>query len=389
MSWRSGVWPGLILGLLPSSILQAAPAHEGCAQSPCVETVYIGTHGSGPGQGIFYAQLDPTTGKLGSLELVAEVDRPTWLARDPRRLVLYAVSETGNDGKSQGGVYSLGIDPASGKLHIIGHTQSGGGGATNLNYDPRSETVFVANYGTGQVSAVPVEASGGLSNVSSVQTDIGSGPSRRQAGPHAHGVVLDPSGHFLLAADLGADRVFIYRFDPRTRTLTPNNPPFAQLPAGSGPRHLAFTPNGRFVFLDTELSGEVYSFRWNAQASRLIQASKIALDPPGFAGTRSAAELAVSHDGRFLYVSNRATSTVQVYAIDRQTAALTLVQTIPGGGLVPWSFGIDPTGKWMIVANQQSGNLAEFSIDRRTGLLSATGQRLAVPNEPVAITFSR
>jgi len=348
---------------------------------------YIGTHGgNGPGEGIFSVRLDPKTGRLSDLKLAARIERPTWLMLDPKRPVLYAVSETGNDGKAQGGVYSFAVDGKTATLKQINRVASGGGGATHLTYDPRLDTVFVGNFGGGQVGAFPVKPNGALSPLSSMQTDYGHGPHPRQTMPHAHGVTVDPSGKFVLSADMGADRVFVYRFDAVTKTLSPAKKPFEQMPAGSGPRHLVFSPDGRFAFLDTELSAQIVSFRWDAQAGRLTQIQSQPIDKPAFKGEKSAAEVAVSHDGRFVYVSNRGENSLQVYAVDQKSGRLALLQDIPGGGAIPWSFGIDPSGHWMIVANEPTSSIAVFRIDPITGKLSPTGLTQSV-FKPVAIAF--
>ncbi len=381
-------WLGLLAALTGVITVdaQAQPAGAPAAATCAGTLVYVGSHGSGPGQGIFAACLDRATGALTGLGLAAEIERPTWLVRDPHRPILYTVSETGNDGKSQGGVYSLSIDPKTGKLTTISRTASGGGGATHLAYDARLGALFVANFGGGQVSSIPVQADGGLGAVSSVQTDYGSGPSRRQTGPHAHAVVVDPSGHFVLAPDLGADRVFVYRYDAATKQLSPAAEPFAALPPGSGPRHLVFSRDGRFAFLDTELSGDVYGFRWDAHAGRLTQISRRSIDPSDFTGQKSAAEIVISADGRFLYVSDRGANSLIVYAVDAKTGALSEVQRIAGGGDVPWSFAIDPSGRWLIVANEASSTLAVFGVDRASGKLTATPSTLSAP-KPVSIAY--
>lgn len=372
------------LGLMLASTGCAAIAAPGRAGQTLV---YIGTHGGAAlGDGIFVARLDERTGALTGLGLAAHVERPTWQVTDPRRPILYSVSETGNDGKTQGGVYSLKIDPRTGKLSQLGRSDSGGGGATHLAYDPVSKTLFVANFGGGQVSSIPVVANGSLDGVRSVQTDTGSGPHRRQTGPHAHGVTVDPTGRFVLAPDLGADRIFIYRFDPATKMLSPGDPVAEALPPGSGPRHLVFSPDGRFAFLDTELTGEVYVYRWDARAGRLSPVFHLAIDPPEFTGEKSAAEVVVSHDGRFLYVSDRGASSLIVYAIDPKTGALAEVQRVAAGGNIPWSFAIDPSGRWMLVANEASSALAVFALNPASGRLTATVSTLAVP-KPVSLAF--
>lgn len=373
--------------VLACTVASAEPP-VACRDAACGGTlVYIGTRGSGPGQGIMAARLDRSTGALTSLGLAAEIERPTWLVHDPRRPVLYAVSETGNDGRSQGGVYAFRIDAVSGRLSPLNHVSSGGGGATYLSYAPGLSTLFVANYAGGQVSAIPVGPDGSPKEVRSTVTDEGTGPNRRQQGPHAHAAVVDPTGRFVLVPDLGADRVFIYAVDGARKTLSPAPLPFVALPPGSGPRHLVFSPDGHFAFLDTELTAELYAFRWDARAGRLEQVAHTALDEPDVEA-RSAAEIAISHDGRFLYVSNRAANQMQVFAVDRRTGALSLVQRLDSGGKVPWSFGIDPSGRWLIVTNEASSNLAVFAIDHSSGMLTATGNMLSLP-KPVALAFYR
>ena len=172
--------------------------------------VYFGTHANA----VYGGRLDDRTGKLSLTGPAVDVERPTWLMPGRDRSILYAVSETGNDGKSQANVYALAGNPKTGELRVLNKVASGGGGATHLALDRRSRTVFVANFGTGTVAALPILADGSLATATSVQADYGTGPHPRQTSPHAHGVTVDPSGHFLLVPDLGADRTFVYRFGP-------------------------------------------------------------------------------------------------------------------------------------------------------------------------------
>ena len=344
--------------------------------------VYFGTHGNA----IFAARLDEQSGRLTALGQAAAIERPTWLITSPHAPVIYSVGETGNDGRSEGRVYSLSIDTTSGKLQTISQVGSGGGGATHLAVDPRSHTLLVANFGGGQVGAIPIQKGGSLEAVASVQTDYGSGPNPRQTGPHAHGVAVDPSGHFILVPDLGADRIFIYRFDPSTRRLSPADPAFTPMPAGSGPRHLVFHPNGRLAYLDTELSAQITSFAWDGQSGRLRALKTISSLPRDYVGERSAAELALSNDGRFLYVSNRGENTLVVYKINPDSGDLSPVQRIPSGGDKPWSFSIDPTNRWLLVANEGSNAVTVFAVDRTSGTLRATGEPLAI-EKPVSVAF--
>jgi 6-phosphogluconolactonase len=368
-----------LLVLLPG----IACAQTAMAPSSSGTLVFIGTQGDA----ILGARLNTATGQLALLGPVAEIKRPTWLVVDPKRPILFSVSETGNAGDVQGGVHSLGIDAASGALKPISNVDSGGGGATHLSYDSRVSTVFVANFGTGQVAAIPVQADGSLLPASSIQTDTGTGPKPNQRTAHAHGATMDPGGHFVLTPDMGADRVFVRRFDGNTRMLSPADPPFASTGPGTGPRHLVFSPDGRFVFVLTELSAEVRSFRWNAQTGRLRPMQTLPLDREDFKGTRSAAEILMSRDGRYVYASNRAASTLHVFAVNKNTGAMSERQVITSGGEIPRSFGIDPTGQWMIVGNQISRTLVVFKIDKVSGRLTVVGEPLSVALNPVAFAF--
>ena len=347
---------------------------------------HIGTQGSGTDQGIFAARLNEVTGQLTPLGLAFEVERPTWLTPDIGRPLLYAVSEVGNAGDREGEVLSFAIDAANGELRLLGRTGSGGGGATHLALDRASGVLFVANFGGGQVAAVPVDRAGGLSPLTSLQATAGTGPHRRQQGPHPHGVTLDPSRRFLLAPDMGADRIFIFRYDAAATALSVSDPAFASLPSGSGPRLLVFGRDGRFAYLLTELSAEVFTFAWDSDLARLTRIGQTALDAPGADGARSAAAIIISEDGRFLYVSNRATSAIHVLAIDQATGDLAHIQQLASGGTMPWSCEIAPSGRWLVVANQGSDMLTVFAVDRASGRLAPTDASLAVP-KPTAIAF--
>lgn len=375
---------------------QAAPA--GCDPTSCGdELVYFGTHtrggpsdgaaqGAGANYGIFAARFDVRTGHLTGLGSVAEIERPTWIVAHPSRPLLYSVSEVGNDGRSEAAVFSLAADPATGKLGEINKAGSGGGGATHLALDAVSRTLFVANYGTGEVSALPLMADGSLGTAASVRRDYGFGPSPRQKSPHAHAVVVDPSHRFVLAADLGADRIFVYRFNAATRQLTQGDPAYEAVPAGSGPRHLVFHPSGRFVILDTELSAEIRIYRWDPRHGQLHLVQALPTVAADYQGEKSAAEIGVSRDGRFVYVSNRGEDTIVAYSMNLRTGMLIEVQRISSQGKTPWSFALDASDHWMLVANEASSSVTVLAVDPETGKLAATSEALPVP-KPVSVTF--
>jgi 6-phosphogluconolactonase len=345
---------------------------------------FIGTQGNGAGQGIFAAEIDEQTGKLASLGLRAEVARPTWVHAAPQRPTLFAVSELGNAGDRDGEILSFAIDGH--KLAPINRTGSGGGGATHLELDPNGGTLFVANF-AGSAAAIPVAPDGTLASPTSVVATSGSGPHRRQAGPHPHGVTLAPGGRFLLVPDMGADRIFVYRVDANARTLKADDDLTVALPAGSGPRLVLFGRDGRHAYLLTELSAELFTFRWDARTGRLTLTGSVALDEPGIAEGRSAAVLVRSENGRFLYASNRRTNAVQVYAISRRAGSLRHIQSIAAGGSKPWGAAIAPGGRWLVVANQGDDLVRAFRIDRRNGRLTACAESLAIPT-PTSIAFA-
>ncbi|RME89615.1 MAG: lactonase family protein [Verrucomicrobia bacterium] len=228
---------------------------------------------------------------------------------------------------------------------------------------------------------------GGLMPASAFIQHRGSGPNpRRQEGPHAHCATFSPDGRFLLVADLGVDRVFVYRVDPVHGELAPNDPPWVELPPGSGPRHVAFAPDGRRVFVVNELACTLASFAWDGEAGRLEPLDSQSTLPAGFTGRNTCAEVAVHPNGRFVYASNRGHDSLAVFAIGPE-GRLRLVDHTPTGGRTPRHFALDPEGRWLWAANQDSGNIVLFRVDPKTGRLQPAGRSLSVPR-PVCVLFA-
>jgi 6-phosphogluconolactonase len=365
------------LGISLAALAFAAAPFAAIA-APKGNLVYVGQKGTK----IHALRFDPARGSLVLVGAVATLDRPTWTVADAKRSVLYVANEAGNDGKRNGSAVAFHVDRATGALTKISEADAGGGGTTNLWYDAPSSTLLAANYGGGSAAAIPVERDGSLGVRVSLVKSVGIGPHRRQASPHAHGVAVDPSGKFALVADLGADKLFVYPFDRRTRSLSEDAPGkerhFA-LPPGSGPRHFAFAPNGRFVYLLSELTAELRSFRWDAAKGQLTSLQAQSTNAPDFKGDSSVSEIVMSRDGRFVYVGNRGENTLLVYRA-AANGQLDLVQRLPSGGDFPWSFAIHPNGRWMLVANKGSGTVNVFAVDPRTGKLSATTASAPVPD---------
>ena len=349
------------------------------------EIFYIGMRGPQ----IHAARFDPVDGDMTLIGPVADNPRPTWAVRHPRKPIIYFNEETGGDGKSDGGVYALQIDKTNGALTKISDVRAGGAGTTHLWFDRPSMTILAANYGSGSVAAIPVHADGTLGPPVSVVKFSGSGPHRRQASPHAHGVTVDPSGKFALVADLGSDRVFVLPFDRKTRRLgdvAASSSRHYVASAGSGPRHMAFHPNGKTLYVVNELTAEVEALGWNAREGRLTQIQKVSTSPADYTGNKSVAEIAVSSDGRFVYVSSRGDHMIVAFEIDKKTRKLKEIQRIPSEGTLPWHFALHRSGKWMLVTNRDSDSINLFAINRRTGKLSNTGKSLTTP-KPVHIAF--
>lgn len=350
--------------------------------------VYIGTYTSAKSKGIYVCRMDPETGTLSPLQVAAETPSPSFLAFHPNKKFLYAVGETEQfGGKKSGSVAAFSIDPGTGKLTAINAQSSGGTGPCHLTVDPTGHDVLVANYNSGSVAVLPIAEDGKLAEPSFVDQHKGTGHDRRrQEGPHAHNIQLDPNGKFVLTTDLGLDKIFVYRLDTAKGTLTPNDPPFGQAEPGAGPRHFAFHPNGRLVYVINELASTVAAYAYDAQRGALTQIQSLSTLPADFKGNNTTAEVQVHPNGKFLYGSNRGHDSIAVFAIDESTGKLTPRGHVSTQGKTPRNFGIDPTGSFLIAANQATDNLVVFRIDPQTGELKPTGSTASV-GSPVCVKF--
>ncbi len=375
---------GFVIGTVLAGGVAALPTAAFAAGRH--ELVYVGMHG---GQ-IHAARFNAATGAINLIGPVADNKRPTWGLRHPTLPVIYFNEEAGNDGKGQGGVQAFRVDAATGALTKITDVRAGGGGTTHLWIDSPSQTLFAVNYGGGTMATIPVKADGSLGEVTSLTQFQGAGPHKRQNSPHPHGVSVDPSGQWVLVTDLGSDRIWILPFDRKAGTVgtfDKASPNHFVMPAGSGPRHMAWHPSGRYVYVVEELTANVDLFGFNASSGQLTKFQSLSTDDAAFIGDKSAAEVMVSRDGRFVYTSNRGDHMIVVHAVDRRTGMLTRIQRISSGGPWPWHFVIHPNGKWMLVANRDANALAILSIDRRTGKLVPTDKKLTTPS-PVHVLLS-
>jgi 6-phosphogluconolactonase len=375
----------LVLVLLMSSAPEILP----WAKKPGKQfLVYFGTYTRNPSRGIYVSRFDAGTGSVTPPELAAETANPSFLAVHPNRRYLYAVGEMDSfNGQKSGAVSAFAIDRKSGKLTFLNQVSSRGAGPCYVTVDATSRSALVANYGGGSVAALPIGADGRLGEASAFVQHSGTvADPRRQGGPHGHSIDLARDNRFAVAADLGLDKLMVYRFDPARGTLEPNDPPFASVAPRSGPRHFAFHPSGRFGYAINEIASTVTAFGYDARRGTLTQLQTLTTLPKDFQGNNSTAEIAVHPSGKFLYGSNRGHDSIAVWAIDRSKGTLTPVEHAPTLGKTPRNFAIDPTGRYLFAANQGSGTVAVFSIDPKTGRLKQAGSTLEVPL-PVCVKF--
>jgi 6-phosphogluconolactonase len=310
------------------------------------------------------------------------------VALHPNGRFLYAVNEVGNyKGPNSGGVSAFAIDRATGKLTLLNEVASRGADPCYITVDKTGKNVLVANYTGGSVAVFPVLADGKLGEASAFVQHTGHGADpKRQEGPHAHSIDLSPDNRFAMVDDLGLDELLVYKFDSAKGLLTPNDPAFAKLDAGAGPRHFALHPTGKFAYVVGEMKSSVTAFSNNASTGTLHPLQTLSTLPEGFTGENDDAEIQMHPSGKFLYASNRGHDSIAVFSIDGDKGKLTLVEDTPTKGKIPRSFEIDPTGKFLFAENQKSDNIVVFRIDPNTGHLTPAGQVLEVVS-PVCVKF--
>ncbi|KPK35548.1 MAG: hypothetical protein AMJ65_17330 [Phycisphaerae bacterium SG8_4] len=361
--------------------LSLAAVSTACAKSL---TVYLGTYtrGADSSKGIYRSTLDLDTGRLSDPVLAAEARNPSFLEIHPSGKFLYAVSESGGAGSVS--AYAIGKD---GNLRFLNQQPSSGSGPCHVSIDHAGKNVLVANYGSGSASVIPIKPDGKLAEPAGFVQHTGSSVnSNRQKGPHAHSINVSSNDQFAFVADLGIDKVMIYKLDVDKGTITANDPPFAALKPGAGPRHFAFAPNDRHAYVINELHCTVTAFAYDPTSGALTEIQTIPTLPEGFDGSNSCAEVRVHPSGRFLYGSNRGHDSIAVYRINRRKGTLILVEHETADIKTPRNFNIDPTGKFCLVANQGSDSVVVFSINAKTGALEPTGNKISV-GTPVCVRF--
>ena len=343
---------------------------------------YLGTYTDQSGsKGIYEGSLDEDTGKLGPITLAAPASDPSFLTLSPKGDFLYAALEHWDKGEA--GAFRRTGD---GKLTPLNTQPATGADSCHVSTDLAGRNVFVANYNSGNIVRFPVQPDGSLGAEAVSIPLTGSGPNpERQQSSHAHCACPSADGNYLYACDLGSDRVWIFKLSA-TGDLTPNDPPFAQVPAGSGPRHLAFSGDSRFVYVASELGHNVTVFARNLANGGLKPLQTLSVLTPELSNVKAAtAEVVVHPSGKYLYVSSRFCNTISVFKIV-EDGKLSLIQTASAQVQGPRSFAIDPSGRWLIAGGQDDNRIVELRIDPATGRLSTTRESAQV-GSPVCVLF--
>ncbi|HRJ45334.1 MAG TPA: lactonase family protein [Caldilineaceae bacterium] len=352
--------------------------------------LYIGTYTRRGGKGIYVARFDTETGHIGEVTLAAQASNPSFLALHPSLPILYAANELAEDGTPGGGqVSAFAVDATSGALTYLNQQPTHGSAPCHLTADATASMVISTNYTSGSVAVMPIGPSGRLKPSSHVIQHEGSSVDpRRQQGPHAHSVTIDPTNSYAYVCDLGMDKVMIYQLDRENGKLIPNRAQnWARVTAGSGPRHFAFTPDQRFAYVINELDSTVNGFAFDPADGSLKDVCRLSTLPADFEGSSHCADVHVHPSGRFLYGSNRGHNSIAIYAIDETSGELTSLGAESTQGKTPRNFAIDPTGRWLLAANQDTDNIVVFAINQATGALTPTGHS-ATASMPVCLTFS-
>ncbi len=340
--------------------------------------LYLGGYSTEAAAGLNVYRLDPGSGALEHVQAVADVVNPSFLALGPQHRCLYAISEVADFGGSKsGGVAALEIDPGNGRLRLLNQQSSVGTGPCHIDIDHDGRFVLVANYGGGSVAMLPIAADGSLEEASDFRQHAGSSVDpRRQTGPHAHSINVDPTNTFAFAPDLGLDKIMCYRVDHAALKLVAHKPSWVETPPGSGPRHMAFHPDGRHAYVVTEMGNTVLAYRFDAASGQLNPLQTVSTLPAAFTGTSYGADIHLSADGRFLYASNRGHDSIAIFAVDPASGRLELKDTPTSGGEFPRNFGLDPQDRFLLSANQNSDNVVVYRRDLDTGALDPTGHQI-------------
>ncbi len=349
----------------------------------------VGTYTAAGSHGIYVYDFD-TRNAGARLADSASIANPSFLAVSPKSTFVYAVSEKAGSGPNGGQVAAFSFDRSSGKLALLNQQSSGGNNPCYVTIDKSGKWVVAGNYSSGTLAVLPVAKNGMLDSAVAVVEHSGrSVNTHRQNSPHVHATVLSPDNKYIFVPDLGTDKLVSYRLNKRNGSLRPATPAFTMTKPGSGPRHFDFHPNKKFAYLVEELTGGISAYRYFSNTGELELLQNISTLPPEYHGEAGSADIHVSPDGRFLYVSNRGESnTIGIFSINEKTGGLTFVAHQSTLGKTPRNFNFDPGGNFLLVANQDSDEIVIFRVDKTTGKLADTGKRIGV-SRPVCIKWIR
>lgn len=350
---------------------------RGSAADP---VVFISAFAAGDKGGVHAYTFDAKVGTLKPLARTGGVENPFFLALSPDKKFLYATHAKQFDGKENEHVTAFRVVERTGELKLLNRRSSEGTATCYLEVDRTGKALLAANYTTGSVATWPIAADGSLADRASFHQQAGSSVNaQRQKEAHAHCIVVSPDNKYAYAADLGADKIFCYAFDAAGAKMTANAVPFAKSPAGAGPRHLTFHPNGKRVYSLNELLGSVTAFDYDAATGALAEKQTLSTLPADFKGTNLSADVKVTPDGRFLYATNRGHDSVAAFRIG-DDGKLDLIAIEPSLGKGPQNLAIMPDGKWLLCANMPGNSVAVFAIDANTGRLKSVGEPLSHPS---------
>jgi len=354
------------------------------------QIMYVGTYTKpeSKARGIYAYRFDPKTGKAEDMGLMAETPDPSFLALHPNGKFLYAVNEVATfQGKKAGSVTAFALDRTTGKLTQLNQVSTGGPGPCHLVVDATGKTLLVANYAGGSFASFPIMPDGKLGQAAGFVQETGSSIDKtRQNEPHGHSVVIPKSNKFVVGADLGTDKVMIFKLDAANGKITPNEPPFATVKPGSGPRHLVIAPDQKHVYVVNEMGSSVSTMEFDPNTGAMKQVDIVSTLPADFKGNSTCAEIAIDAAGKFVYASNRGHDSIAVFEVDPKTARLKLIQNQSTGGSTPRAFVLDASGNWIVVGNQDSNNFAVLKVDKNSGKLTATADKYNL-GAPVTFVF--
>jgi 6-phosphogluconolactonase len=349
--------------------------------------VYFGTQATDENRGLYRSRLDEDTGSLSPAVRVTDKPNSVFMAFSPDKRHLYCLAEVRQGGRDpREAIEAYEADAATGALKQLGERLVDGSEACHISVDPTGRCVLTANYGDHYVEVFPIEGDATVGPRSCIIRHSGSGPNpERQESAHPHSINVDPTDRFAIVADLGQDRVFVYRLDAAKGKLSANDPPYATVPPGAGPRHFAFHPDGRHAFVTDEMKGAITAFNWDGERGVLTPYQTISILPANYGGLNTSAEVVVAKSGRFVYGSNRGDDSIVVLSFEEATGRLAFVQRMGDGVKVPRNYAIDPSGKWLVCANLTANTATVYRVDPDTGRLSLAGS-IAVP-ESLCVRF--